>query len=148
MAEIVIDMAEIKDMEKFLEENWGGKEPRKMTIHTGREGAILATIGQIIGFKEYAGETVTPEERAEIEKEVRSQHWEPGMYDISDGVEYIGLCDDKMKDGYFVVKREGKYYMEDWKNGFRRRFNIISEEKFNQLKAEHDKKNVNDTNTN
>ena len=61
---------------------------------------------------------------------------ELGTYRIStkDGIQYVGLFDSEMKDGFYIRKRSDKFFSEEWRSGQRVRYKEITKEEFNKLK--------------
>jgi hypothetical protein len=45
----------------------------------------------------------------------------------------LSQFDPDHPDGTFAIKSKGRYYIEQWKNGYRYNYTIISEEKFNHI---------------
>lgn len=115
-----------EDIEQELDKIFNLKSNFKMS--TGRKGAINYEI-------ELRAQLNPTKPKSEIEKEVNSEIWEEGTYNIDDsGCNYIGLWDNTKRNGIYLVRRNGLVYLENWVNKYRYEYQIISEEIANLLK--------------
>lgn len=110
---------------------------RKLIMTTGRQGAIEQEIAFRVFIEEYIGTKCTEAQIKEIEDEVNSMVWEDGVYKTNSetGVlEYLGLWDKDMPNGDRVTKRNGHWYIERWKDGYRCKYKVITEEEQEELR--------------
>lgn len=106
-------------------------ERRAINIKFGREGAIM----HIILFEQEFGKEYTPSEKKARKYELRAQ-MQPGAYsfDSETGLKYLGMFDANITNGWKMVKREGRYYIEQWHRGWRIRYRELSEKEFEELR--------------
>ena len=133
----------LEDIKKALEEARKTKadsKKREVMMLTGRQGAMWKEqLVREASKKIELGRKLTPAEQEEIKQQVHSQRWEEGVYRTNPDtgiLEYKGLWDNTVKDGTYLLKKNGYHYIEWWSNGYRYEHEIISEERFNQIKNE------------
>lgn len=90
---------------------------------TGRGGAALF-------LEKFYGRPLTLRERSELH---------PGTYTISSakGLQYNGMFDHKVADGYKIAKRINGYFIEYWRGGQREKWHRIPRKRFLRLKYAH-----------
>lgn len=113
------------------------ESPSPMIYHTGREGAIQYTIQLEIEIAKLATgkDKLIDIDKSTIESKVRSQIIEHGTYKIcsNTGLTYLGLWNENQKDGQFLIKRDNRWYIEDWFKGFRQQYKIISQKEADEI---------------
>ncbi len=117
-------MVDMKELQKYLDENFNLGQERKVQMHTGRQGAIDYQIrwNKSMGIQS-------------SRKDLLKQFKRNGVYSITDfGVEYIGLFNPDVPDGVHVVKSEEYYWVEWWEDGACVKYAEITEQEFHKLK--------------
>lgn len=96
----------------------------KSAMLTGRQGAV----DYQLGWDTLMGVLSTREV-------VLKRYKRNGSYRITDaGVEYVGLFDHTIPDGFRAVQSDEYYWIEEWRDGVCIRYAEISEQYFNDLK--------------
>lgn len=120
----------IEDLEKMFKDY---KPNDNYIMWTGKEGLILMEVS----FREaFSGRKFTDEERAAVRKEVEeSKIWEEGLYEIGGDpyIKYVELQDPDHPDGDTLVKVQGRWYVERWRDGWRTHYKIITEEEAQEI---------------
>ncbi len=109
---------------------------RTLIVRTGRAGAIMF---ELEAWKE-AFPNATDEEISAHSDFLHRQIKRQGTYTVSErGVEYEGLFDKYQPDGVVIIKENGYFWLEDWKDGVCVRWAELSEDEFNELRCQSKK---------
>ena len=105
---------------------WDEYHPKSINILTGRAGAI-----------EYQRTWFKANNIPYTEEELLQRFKRNGTYKITSlGVEYVGLFDHNVPDGYRAIQSDEYFWVEKWKNGACVDYTEITKERFNSLKNE------------